>query len=219
MPLKRKLEPEVMDSWEEALGYDSMDHGDVNQRFAADFLATGIRSGEVLDLGTGTAQIPIVICKQAARLRIVAGDMALSMLDIARRNLEIASLQNNILLDHIDAKQLTYADSRFDAVISNSIIHHLENPLLAMREAVRVCRPGGRLFFRDLLRPSSPETLDQLVQIYSGHEEPLAQEMFSRSLEAALTLQEIQDFIASLGFSPADAKVTSDRHWTWSSLK
>ena len=219
MSLQRKLEPEVMDSWEEALGYDAMDHREVNQRFADDFLATGVQSGEILDLGTGTAQIPIVICKQAAKLQIVAGDMALSMLDIARRNVEIASLQNNIFPDHIDAKQLTYADGRFDAVISNSIIHHLENPILAIQEAVRVCRPGGRIFFRDLLRPASLEALSHLVQTYSGQEESLAQEMFSRSLEAALTLQEIQDLIASLGFSPADVKVTSDRHWTWSSVK
>ena len=55
MPLKRVLEPEVMDSVEEARDYDQMDHAAVNDVFVTDLLASGEIAGEVLDLGTGTA--------------------------------------------------------------------------------------------------------------------------------------------------------------------
>jgi hypothetical protein len=57
--LNRTLEPEVMDTAADALDYDRMDHREVNRRFVDDFLAAAPDLSDVLDLGTGTAQIPI----------------------------------------------------------------------------------------------------------------------------------------------------------------
>ena len=53
--LKRVLEPEVMDTPEEAIAYDEMDHSEVNRRFVADLLAAGLADldlveGVVMDL-------------------------------------------------------------------------------------------------------------------------------------------------------------------------
>ena len=62
MALERILEPEVMDTLAEAQDYDSMDHGGVNEHFVAEAISFGIDSGDVLDLGTGTAQIPVQYC-------------------------------------------------------------------------------------------------------------------------------------------------------------
>ncbi len=67
--LPRVLEPEVMDSPEEARDYDAMDHAEVNRVFVADFLRFWPGSGFVLDVGTGTAQIPIELCRQFDLLR------------------------------------------------------------------------------------------------------------------------------------------------------
>ncbi len=64
--MKRQLEPELMDSPAEAVAYDQMDHAEVNRRFVDDLLdAIGTTEGEltVVDLGTGTAQIPIELCR------------------------------------------------------------------------------------------------------------------------------------------------------------
>ena len=55
--LPRVLEPEVMDSAEEAHDYDAMDHGTVNRLFVEDFLAGWDGSNPILDVGTGTAQL------------------------------------------------------------------------------------------------------------------------------------------------------------------
>ena len=54
--LPRVLEPEVMDSPEEAADYDAMDHRAVNRVFASDFLAAWDGRNPILDAGTGTAQ-------------------------------------------------------------------------------------------------------------------------------------------------------------------
>ena len=64
--LKRTLEPEVMDSTEEVLTYNEMDHSVVNQSFVDELLANHPPAGEWLDLGAGTGLIPIEICRRSA---------------------------------------------------------------------------------------------------------------------------------------------------------
>ena len=57
--LNRVLEPEVMDDRDEAIAYDAMDHELVNRLFVDDLLGAGPIGIDCLDLGTGTALIPI----------------------------------------------------------------------------------------------------------------------------------------------------------------
>jgi ubiquinone/menaquinone biosynthesis C-methylase UbiE len=219
--LPRILEPEVMDSLEEARDYDAMDHSEVNRRFVADLLeALGDEPpGDVLDLGTGTALIPIELCRACEECRIMAVDAAENMLDLARLNLEIAMLMHRVQLDRVDAKSLPHRDEMFHTVMSNSIIHHIPEPLAVLKEAVRVTEPGGLLFFRDLMRPSDKAELERLVQLYAGEENDHARQMFADSLHAALTVEETRNLVTQLGFSAASVSATSDRHWTWSARK
>jgi SAM-dependent methyltransferase len=237
MPIPRILEPEVMDSQEDAEDYDRMDHSAVNRVFVEDLLATLRESGvgsrgsgnpqsairnpqflDILDLGTGTALIPIELCRCDADCRVMAVDAAASMLDLARYNLESAGLTRRIQLAHIDAKQLPYKDGMFDVFISNSIVHHIPEPLAVLREAVRVTKPGGLLFFRDLLRPDSEEKLEHLVATYAADCNDHQRQLFSDSLHAALSLDEVRKLVAELGFTPDSVQQSSDRHWTWSAL-
>ena len=219
MALKRVLEPEVMDSVEEARDYDQMDHAAVNDVFVTDLLASGEITGEVLDLGTGTAQIPVALCQQHDDCQVMAVDLAVHMLDLARYQIEVNGLVERIMLNHIDAKSLPYDSDRFDVVMSNSIVHHIPEPAGVLAEAIRVVRSGGQLFFRDLLRPESDEIVQQLVNTYAGDSNGHQQQMFDDSLRAALSLDEIQKLIAELGYNPKEVQATSDRHWTWSTTK
>ncbi len=222
MSIPRVLEVEVMDTPEEALDYNRMDHSEVNRLFAADLRAAGFQGGDVLDVGTGTALIPIEICRQAAAepmshpLRVMAIDLAVEMLNLARYNLEIHGVREQVQLSQIDAKQMPFSSDMFDAVISNSIIHHIPEPARVVAECVRVLRPGGLMFIRDLMRPESEAQVEEFVQLYTGQENAHAQQMFGDSLRAALTLAEIRELAVAAG-APADSvQATSDRHWTWS---
>jgi ubiquinone/menaquinone biosynthesis C-methylase UbiE len=219
MTLERVLEPEVMDSWEEAQDYDEMDHSAVNTLFADDFLATGFERGDILDLGTGTAQIPIAICRRHSDCRIMAADMAVNMLEIAKYNIDRDGMLQRIQLSHMDAKKLRFSDEMFDAVISNSIVHHIPEPAPVIAEAIRVTRPGGILFFRDLLRPETTAELERLVEAYAGKENAHAQKMFAESLHAALTLNEFRAIVKAAGYADDTVVQSSDRHWTWSARK
>jgi ubiquinone/menaquinone biosynthesis C-methylase UbiE len=217
--LPRVLEPEVMDTPEEARDYDAMDHSMVNHIFAADFLAAWGGQGTVLDVGTGTAQIPIVLCRQCATARVVAVDLAEHMLAVGRENARRAGLHERIELRRCDAKGLPFADAAFAAVMSNSIVHHIPEPARVVAEMVRVTTPGGILFVRDLLRPPDLATLRHLVDTYAAGANAHQQKMFADSLHAALALAEVRELVQALGFDPATVTQTTDRHWTWSARR
>lgn len=217
--IERVLEPELMDDPQEAVTYDTMDHADVNRKFVDDLIAAGEVGPDVLDLGTGTARIPIELCQRVSNCRVLASDGAQSMLDVARYNVAVNSLDSRIQLHYADAKSIPIDDETFDTVISNSLIHHVPEPAVIVSQLARLVKRGGRIFVRDLYRPDSQAELDELVQRIVGHEAPAAQAMFRDSLHAALTLAEIRSMVAAEGFDPEDVQMTSDRHWTWHSRK
>lgn len=215
--LPRLLETEVMDTADEAREYDAMDHAAVNDRFVADLLeARGtVRGGRILDVGAGTALIPITLAKADPTARVLGVDLADHMLELARRNVDRAGLGDRITLERVDAKGLPFDDGGFDAVLSNTIVHHIPEPASAMAEMVRMVAPGGVLFVRDLARPDSLEALEQLVETYAGGESPRARGLFQDSLHAALTLSEVRAILHDLGLPTEGVRMTSDRHWTW----
>jgi ubiquinone/menaquinone biosynthesis C-methylase UbiE len=204
-----------MDSAEEARDYDSMDHAHVNQLFVSDLLSVCSDFATLLDVGAGTAQIPIELCGRHPNARVVAIDMAAHMLDIGRRNVAAAGLTERIDLQLCDAKKMPFADRSFDGVISNSIVHHIPAPFAVFAEMARVVKPGGVLFVRDLLRPIDEAALAWFVKSYAGDATAHQQKMFADSLHAALTLEEVRGMVTRLGFDAATVEQTSDRHWTF----
>jgi ubiquinone/menaquinone biosynthesis C-methylase UbiE len=146
-------------------------------------------------------------------------DMAQHMLRVGEQNLKKAGFEERICLQLSDAKQMPFAAASFDAVISNSIVHHIPEPFAVFTEMARVVQPGGLLFVRDLLRPTDDATLRRLVQTYAADANAHQRKMFGDSLHAALTLGEVRELVSRLGLDPACVTQTSDRHWTWAALK
>jgi ubiquinone/menaquinone biosynthesis C-methylase UbiE len=233
--LPRTLEPEVMDSEEEALAYDEMDHAGVNAAFCVDLLAGGpVAGARVVDLGTGTALIPIELARREPTCTITAVDLAAAMLRQARHNIARAGV-TNIELCLADAKSMATGpapEARYDVVMSNSLVHHIADPTLLFQTMLCWARTGARLFVRDLLRPTSTAEVDRLVERYAaprsvGHlpeaqragakaRDDQQRELFRASLHAALTLEEVRRYARAGGLKLEDQAVraTSDRHWT-----
>ena len=227
MALQRILEPEVMDSEQDAREYDDMTNSGANTMFVDDLLEFArsvyededgdqeFELGDVLDLGTGTALIPVELCKRHEGCRVMAVDLAATMLDLAVYNLEANSLTQRVTLTQADAKNLGLEDSMFDVAISNSLIHHLAEPLGSLEQMSRVTSEGGILFVRDLMRPDDLETLEGLVETYMAQDTEYCRKLYGDSLHASLTLDEMRTLVSSLGFDPQSVQATSDRHWTW----
>jgi ubiquinone/menaquinone biosynthesis C-methylase UbiE len=232
--LPRVLEPEVMDTETEALDYDAMDHREVNMRFCDDLVAfakaqNAPAPSRILDVGTGTALIPIELSGRAPSVVIDGIDLAEHMLTLGRRNVTHAGLDGRIVLHRLDAKRTGFADASFSGVVSNSIVHHIPEPADVFAEMWRVVAPGGVLFVRDLFRPESDVYAASLVQKYAAPTpnaqptrvamEDRQRALFDASLRAALTVDEVRSFVAPLGIVADAVQATSDRHWTLACTK
>ena len=219
--LHRVLEPEVMDTLEEAFEYDSMDHSQVNEVFCNDFFAArNLTDGvQILDVGTGTAQIPIAMCKRNSGLKITAIDLAESMLTLGNKNIQTARLEDSITLVQVDSKKMPYPDESFDQVVSNSIIHHIPNPLECFKEMIRVTKKDGLLFIRDLLRPFSLVELQNIVNLHAGDATTKQKQLFTDSLHASLSLAEVREMVKLFGFEAFTVIQSSNRHWTFTARK
>ncbi|MSR31001.1 MAG: methyltransferase domain-containing protein [Gemmataceae bacterium] len=219
--IQRLLEPEVMDTREEAMDYDSMDHEDVNGVFARDFNdARNPKDGfQLIDLGTGTALIPIQICNRHPSMHITGVDLADSMLDLGRHHVARFALSPRIELCKADAKNLPFPENHFDGAFSNSIAHHIPDPVKVFQEMIRVTKPGGLMFMRDLLRPLTEEALKRIVKLHTNGATDRQKALFAASLHAALTEQEVKAIVNSLGYPPRTVRQSSDRHWTWIARK
>ncbi|MCA8979822.1 MAG: methyltransferase domain-containing protein [Planctomycetes bacterium] len=211
--LERILEPEAMDTAEEAADYDAMDHSGPNADFIDRLIELGAR-GRMLDIGTGPGQMPPVVAARVPDAHVLGIDLAHEMLAVAeRRRLALdASVRDRIEYRAADAKRLDLPDAHFDAVFSNTILHHIPEPAAFLREARRVLAPGGVLLIRDLFRPKDLETLNALVALHAANCNESQRKLFAESLHAALTPQELRVLADECGLGHAELVVDTDRH-------
>ena len=207
-----------MDGPDEALAYDTMDHSVVNRAFADAVLALFPAARALLDLGAGTARIPLELCRVLPAATVTATDLSPAMLALGAANVAAAGLTPRVALAIVDACELPWPAGAFDAVVSNSLVHHVPDTVRLFRSIARVSGGGG-LLVRDLCRPADADAVEALVAQYTRGESASAQELFRASLHAALTVAEVRSMIAELGFDPAGVRATSDRHWTWQGIK
>jgi ubiquinone/menaquinone biosynthesis C-methylase UbiE len=212
--IERILEPEVMETWEDAVEYDAMDFTEVNTAFADCAVQMAPPSGLVLDLGTGTARIPILVLQRNPKLFIEAVDFSINMLKLGRQNIYKTGMEGCIVLKRADAKKLNNPGHSFDFVMSNSLVHHLPNPRPFFHEVKRVAKPNAGILIRDLLRPKSSAEFSRLVELYTDSDTDHQKKLFSDSLHAALTLEEVHAILRDAGLGNLKLYQSSDRHWT-----
>ncbi|WP_105438312.1 metalloregulator ArsR/SmtB family transcription factor [Neorhizobium sp. T25_13] len=109
----------------------------------------------LLDLGTGTGWI-LQLLSNIYR-RAVGIDASRDMLSVARSNLDKAGIVK-ASVRHGDILNLPLEGQDFDLITVHQVLHFLDQPELAIAEAARVLRPGGRLLIVDL----APHTLEYL---------------------------------------------------------
>ena len=212
--MDRILEPEVMDSFEDAEAYDAMDHTDVNIAFVERVLELGAKGGRFLDVGTGPAAVPIMLAQRLPTVEVIGVDLSVSMLELGDFHIAEAGLADRITLAQADAKDLPYSSQFFDGVICNSIIHHIPDPLPMLCEVSRVIRHDGLILIRDLLRPKTTETALGFVEQYADGATPYQKKLFYDSFLAAFTIPEVEDMLAQANLPGTVVVQTTDRHWS-----
>lgn len=100
----------------------------------------------LLDIGTGTGRMIEVLGPSADRM--VGVDMSPDMLSVARSRLAACGL-NRALLRQGDIYALPVSPGGFDLVVIHQVLHFLDDPARAIRQAARALAPSGRLLVVD----------------------------------------------------------------------
>jgi ubiquinone/menaquinone biosynthesis C-methylase UbiE len=140
-----------------------------------------------LDVACGPG---LLACAFARVVRHAVGiDLTPAMLDQARKTQAEQGL-NNLTWHQGDVTSLPFPDGHFSIVSSRFAFHHLEQPLAALREMQRVCKPGGRVVVADM--SPAPDKADAL-----NAEERLRDPSHVR----AMPLAELRDLFGQAGLA------------------
>ena len=205
----------------QALAYAQADFAQVNQGFVDRYRTCFPKAagGSMVDLGCGPGDIPVRFARALPGFSITAVDGSEPMIALAQRAVKAAAVEDRVHVRCARLPMLPLPLQSFDAIVSNSLVHHLPDPYLFWNELVRLGRPGATVLIMDLFRPESPERAREIVEKYSGDEAPVLKEDFYHSLCAAFTLREIRYQIRSRGLGGLVCELASDRHWVvWGHL-
>ncbi|CAH1657618.1 ArsR family transcriptional regulator [Hyphomicrobiales bacterium] len=131
-----------------------------------------------LDLGTGTGRMLQLLAPLASR--VVGVDASHAMLSVARANLERAGLAK-VQLQQGDIHALPVEHDAFDLVLIHQVLHYLDDPARALREAAAVLAPGGRLLVVDF----APHALEFLREEHAHRRLGFAADQIGGWLEEA----------------------------------
>ena len=212
--MNRMLEPELMDDPDQALAYAQADFEKENEGFVDRFRECfpDFSEGHVLDLGCGPGDIPIRFAQAFPSCRITAVDASEPMIGLAGAAVIQAGLADRITF-RCERFQAVSLVEPVDAAVSNSLLHHVPNPLQFWYRFRQLVKPGSPVLVMDLLRPDSPEEAQAIVDRYAAKEPEILRRDFYNSLLAAFTEDEVAAQLAELNLSRLLIDVIDDRHW------
>jgi len=212
--MDRSLEPELMDDPEQALIYAQADFEQENQGFVDRFrdYFPDFSEGHVFDLGCGPGDIPIRFARLFPSCRITGVDASAPMVRLAEDTARKAGLSDRMTF-RCERFQDLAGVSIADAAISNSLLHHVPNPLQFWHKLRLTVKPGSPVLVMDLLRPDSPEDAQSIVDRYASEAPDILRRDFYNSLLAAFTEDEIASQLARMNLTRLLIDVPDDRHW------
>jgi len=161
--------------------------------------------GRVLDLGSGTGEMALLLAQEDS-YRVTALDFSPPMLELGRQKAKAGGLSIDFLIG--DALSLPFADHLFDRLISAFVLRNLKGIPQGLAEMCRVVRPGGYLISLELfktqdraIRPLYHLYLNRLAprlgQLITGDGE--AYRYLPLSIEGFLTPQELAQAMERAG--------------------
>lgn len=126
----------------------------------------------VLDVGCGPGTITIDLAERVAPAPVIGVDSAPAAIDAARSE-RLTRGTGNVEFRTADVYALDFETGSFDIVHAHQVLQHLTDPVAALREMRRVCRPGGVVASRDSIYaamtwyPAEP-ILDKWLAMYDA---------------------------------------------------
>jgi len=195
--MERVPEPSIMNDPDQAASYAGSHLENAYWFFVQYFrkcFPNPVLTDTILDLGCGTAAIPLRLARIFPKCTIHCVDGAARMLahgkEAARRN----GLEQQVHLFHgcLPGK-LPLPKDNYGTVISNSFLHHLDDPMVLWQAVRQYGQMHAAVLVMDVLRPADEEQARRIIDNYLPEAPLLLREDMLRSLRAAFTMDEIAD--------------------------
>ncbi len=213
--MQRIPEPELMDSEAQTEAYAHADFEEPNRLFVERFFARFGPQGagdRALDLGCGPADITLRFSMMYPACGVHGADAGENMLSQARQAVERAGASDRVELVQCRLPDTGGLTPPYDAIFSNSLLHHLPRGSTLWSAIRSLGRAGGRVMVMDLRRPTNRKEAREIVERYSPHEPDLLKQDFENSLCAAFTPEEIAAQLGEHGLEGLEIEQPSDRH-------
>ena len=212
--MKRVPEPQLMDKEEQAKAYATADFAESNTLFVDLFkrLFPTFKEGFIIDLGCGPGDITLRLARTFPTAFVHGIDGSAAMLKHAAELLhQSAQLETRVRFVEAIIPEAAMPHTEYDAVVSNSLLHHLHEPQHFWEAVKEYGKKGAPVLVMDLFRPQDEEAAREIVESYAGNEKPILKEDFHNSLLAAFSEKEI---CAQLKRAKLKLKteLVSDRH-------
>jgi trans-aconitate methyltransferase len=211
--MRRRPEPELMEDEDQVIAYAKADFEIPHSQFIERLkivIGNPDFDGFALDLGCGPGDIcrrfaeaypySLTHAVDGSKAMINAGQLSLSPLLQKRIHFILGRLPNVML-----------PQPHYEIIYSNSLLHHLHDPLTMWQVIKNYSRPGTWVVIMDLFRPDSIKTAQIMVDTYACNEPLILKQDFYNSLLAAFTIKEIHQQIEDAGL-PLDIEQISNRH-------
>jgi len=219
--MRRRPEPELMDSEAQTLAYAEADFNEANTLFADNFQRRFPElpaTGHMADLGCGPGDIAIRMAHAFQGWQITGIDAGENMLKRASERLATECLDERVRFRLAYLPDPSLAAESWDAVISNSLLHHLPDPQVLWASIKTIGTSGAAVQVMDLMRPESESAAQALVDRYAEGAPEILREDFYNSLLAAYTTTEVSDQLLRAGLDRLRIESVSDRHWIVSGI-
>lgn len=213
--MERVPEPELMDDAVQACAYAEADFSQPHDAFVRHFAALTVRPDCVADLGCGPGDVAVRFLRAYPASHLWAVDGAPVMCTLARQRVRAAGFEDRctIACERLPVHRPASVSLGFDAVVSNSVLHHLADPDALWGSIRRLAKPGAAILVMDLMRPRSEQAVQRLAAWYASGAPAILRRDFERSLRASYRLAEVRAQIAAAGLGTLTLRVASDRHW------
>jgi ubiquinone/menaquinone biosynthesis C-methylase UbiE len=211
--MKRVLEPELMEDEAQVKAYAEADfeipHSQFIERLQAFINEPGF-SGTALDLGCGPGDISRRFAQAYPLSEVYAVDGSAAMINYGKLSIT-DELKSRIKFIHGLLPYVSLPQASYGIIFSNSLLHHLPDPMVLWDVIKKYAVPGTRIVVMDLLRPDSIDEALAMVQAYAADEPDILKRDFYQSLLAAFRMEEIAGQIAQAGLDLSIEQI-SDRH-------
>jgi trans-aconitate methyltransferase len=200
MALPRTPEPELMDGAEQVEAYASADFEASDQAMVERLahLCGDDPGPQLADLGCGPGNISFRLARRWPAAQVLGLDGAPRMLAIAEQRLaaepELAGrlhFQEALLPLPGAFSAGGFSPGCFSAVVSNSLLHHLHDPLGLWQAVAQLGAPGAFVYVQDLRRPASAAAVEDLVAAAMADAPEVLRRDYRASLHAAFTPAEV----------------------------